>query len=131
MGISGSFRGRAVLRAGLMALLLVLAGVGCAPTQLIAISAGPEPVVLYVDGEELEAVPETLELKANQDHTLFFRREGYQPQLVVVRTREHEGEPRLEPATVEVRLKRMATSGPNITVEIDEDGEGGAQSSRD
>ncbi|MDP6980553.1 MAG: hypothetical protein QF570_18465 [Myxococcota bacterium] len=117
-------RGRAVAPPGRAARLLVLgllaSGLGgCAPTQMIALAAAPEPVVLYVDGERLDAVPATLELKATRDHTLFFQREGYQPQLIVVRTRERDGEPHLEPAHVEVRLKRIATSGPDITVEVD------------
>ena len=93
---------------------------GCAPTQWIAISAGPEPVVVFVDGKRVEPVPETLELKATRDHTLFFQREGYQSQLVVVRTRDLDGAPQLEPARVDVRLKRVVTSGPSITVEVDD-----------
>lgn len=93
---------------------------GCAPTQMIALRAAPDPVVLFVDGKRLEPVPEALELKANRDHTLFFQRDGYQSQLIVVRTREANGEPVLEPAVVEVRLRRVATSGPDITVEVDE-----------
>ncbi len=115
-----SGKAMAIRVAGVFALgLLALGATGCAPTQMIALAATPDPVVLYVDGERLDAVPAALELKATRDHTLLFKREGYQPQLVVVRTRERKGEPQLEPARVEVRLKRIATSGPDITVEVD------------
>ena len=100
-----------------VALCFVL--VGCAPTQRVALDVGPEPVVLFVDGTRLEAVPPELELKATRDHTLFFKRDGYHSQLIVIRTREHDGDPRLEPAEVELRLRRIAVSEPEISVEVD------------
>ena len=70
-------------------------------------------------GALLEAVPPELELKATRDHTLFFKRDGYRSQLIVIRTREHDGEPRLKPAEVELRLRRIAVSQPEISVEVD------------
>ncbi len=114
-------RGRGGLVQRLARVLLLVAPVlGCAPTQMVALHAGPEPLVLFVDGERLDRIPPELELKATADHTLFFQREGYRSQLIVVRTSEREGEPRLEPAAVQVRLKRVARSGPEISVEVDE-----------
>lgn len=91
---------------------------------MVRLAVEPEPVVLFVDGERVEGVPEQLELTANRDHTLFFQREGYRSQLIIVRTREGEdGVDVLSPDRVEVRLKRETTSAPGITVELDDESE--------
>jgi hypothetical protein len=88
---------------------------------MIGLSVSPEPVVLFVDGKRLDELPESVELTANKDHTLFLQREGYRSQLIIVRTAEREGgEDFLSPERVEVLLKREARSAPGITVEIDE-----------
>ena len=101
--------------------VLSVALAGCAPTQMIGLSVSPEPVVLFVDGKRLDELPESVELTANKDHTLFLQREGYRSQLIIVRTAEREdGEDFLSPERVDVSLKREATSAPGITVEIDE-----------
>lgn len=101
--------------------VLIVALAGCAPTQMIGLSVSPEPAVLFVDGKRLDELPESVELTANKDHTLFLQREGYRSQLIIVRTAEREdGEDFLSPERVEVSLKREATSAPGITVEIDE-----------
>ena len=101
--------------------VLSVALAGCAPTQMIGLSVSPEPAVLFVDGKRLDELPESVELTANKDHTLFLQREGYRSQLIIVRTAEREdGEDFLSPERVEVSLKREATSAPGITVEIDE-----------
>jgi hypothetical protein len=101
--------------------VLSVALAGCAPTQMIGLSVSPEPAVLFVDGKRLDELPESVELTANKDHTLFLQREGYRSQLIIVRTAEREGgEDFLSPERVEVLLKREARSAPGITVEIDE-----------
>ncbi|MBW2387609.1 MAG: hypothetical protein JRG89_04160 [Deltaproteobacteria bacterium] len=86
---------------------------GCAPTQ-------PEPIVVFVDGEPLQELPPSVELTADRDHTLFFQREGYRSQLIIVRTVQREGEDRLEPEHVELRLKRVTDTAPSVTVELEE-----------
>lgn len=102
-------------------LLIVLVGlVSCASTQHVGLAVGPGPVVLFVDGEALDVVPESLELRANRDHTLFFQREGYRSQLVIVRTSEVDGESRLTPEAIAIELRREAHSSPSITIEADE-----------
>lgn len=93
---------------------------GCAPTQMIGLDVGPTPLVLFVDGEPLEELPPAVELTANRNHTLFFQREGYRSQLIIVRTTERDGEARLEPARIELRLKRVADTTPSVSVELDE-----------
>jgi hypothetical protein len=117
--VHGPTRDRKIVRGGL--LLAVLVGlVSCASTQHIELVVGPDPVVLFVDGEALDVVPKTLELRANRDHTLFFQREGYRSQLVIVRTSEVDGEPRLTPEAVAIELRREASTSPSITIEADE-----------
>ena len=111
-----------MLRVGWL-LLGFVAFVGCAPTQMIGLDVGPEPLVVYVDGEPMKELPPSLELTANRDHTLFFQREGYRSQLIIVRTSEREGEDRLEPERVELRLKRLADTAPSVSVEIEEESE--------
>lgn len=82
---------------------LVVAAAGCASTQQIPLDCVPEPITLYVDGEALEEIPESLELRRDQPHTLFFKGPGYQSELVVLRSEEKEGEPWLTPSELCVR----------------------------
>jgi hypothetical protein len=105
-------------------LFVFAALLGCAPTQMIGLDVGPEPVVLFVDGEPLDALPPSIELTANRDHTLFFEREGYRSQLIIVRTAEREGKDHLEPDRVELRLQRDTETAPSVSVEFDEAPEG-------
>ncbi len=93
---------------------------GCAPTQMIRLDVGPEPIVVFVDGEPLEELPPSIELTADRDHTLFFQREGYRSQLIIVRTAQREGEDHLEPERIELRLKRVRDTAPSVSVELDE-----------
>lgn len=107
--------------AWLVANMLLVSVTGCAPTQMIGLAVSPEPVVLFVDGDRVDGLPESVELTANKDHTLFFQREGYRSQLIIVRTAEREdGEDYLSPERIEVTLKRAATTAPGITVELEE-----------
>ena len=101
---------------------IALAGlVGCAPTQMIGLAVEPEPVVMFIDGKRVDELPPEIELTANRDHTVFFKREGYHSQLVVLRTSERDGVDRLDPAKIELRLKRRTDSAPGITVELEEE----------
>jgi hypothetical protein len=51
---------------------LLLAAFGCATRQPIAIDCVPEEVVIYVDGERIDGVPESIALRRDRPHTLFF-----------------------------------------------------------
>lgn len=92
---------------------------GCTATQMIGLDVGPKPLVIFVDGKRMEEVPLEIELTANRDHTLFFQREGYLSQLIVVRTAEVAGKTRLEPARVELQLKPDRETAPNLSVEVE------------
>ena len=102
----------------LIAALLLL---GCAPTQVIPIHVEPQPVAIYLNGEQLEEPGTRLELKANRDHTLYFKRDGYQSKLVILRTGEIDGEDRLTPERVDLELDAVARSRPGLQLEFEEE----------
>jgi hypothetical protein len=100
---------------------LLLTAVACASTQVIPLEVSPHPVTLYVDGEELAALPGALELRSDRDHTLFFKSEGHQASLVVLRSVRHEGGARLEPAQVRVRLRSLSPRRRDLRIEREEE----------
>ena len=94
---------------------------GCSATQAVPIECVPEDVIVYVDGELLEEMPEAVELTVDEPHTLLFKGEGYRPELVVLETSEADGVPRLSPENVCVNPVYVGM-GRQIEVEIEEDG---------
>ncbi len=102
------------------AMLLLLSAAGCAPKQLIPLDVGPVPLEVYLDGKLLEGVPSELELKANRDHTVFVKRDGFRSQLMVLTTGEVEGRDRLTPEQVSVRLRRITDTEKALTIELEE-----------
>lgn len=98
---------RPIRRLALLASAALLAAQpGCAPKQRIPLDVGPGPVLVFIDGELVPETPEAVELRADRDHKVFVKREGYTPQLVVLETSERDGRDRLLPARVDVRLER-------------------------
>jgi len=98
----------------------LIAALGCATKQPIAIDCVPEEVVIYVDGERIDGVPEEIALSRDRPHTLFFKGPGLEPELIVVNSTEVDGKAALEPAEVCVqpRYKRV---GRTLRVEIEPD----------
>ncbi|MEE3330228.1 MAG: hypothetical protein VX246_05110 [Myxococcota bacterium] len=98
---------RPIRRLALLASAVLLAAQpGCAPKQRIPLDVGPGPVLVFIDGELVLETPEEVELRADRDHKVFVKREGYTPQMVVLETSELDGRDRLQPARVDVRLER-------------------------
>ena len=116
-------RGRLAAPCRVLSVAVVLLGLasltGCTATQMVGLDVGPEPLILFVDGERMEQVPPEVELTANRDHTLFFQREGYRSQLIVVKTTELGGKAHLEPERVKLRLRRDTATAPDVSVEIE------------
>lgn len=82
-------------------ILPLLAVWGCATTQEVPLGCVAEHVQVYVDGRLLEERPEAIDLSVGDPHKLYFKREGHEPQLVVLEPRETpDGSLRLEPADV-------------------------------
>jgi hypothetical protein len=75
---------------------------------------------LYVDGELQAALPEEIELRADRDHVLYFKKPGYAPELVVLESRDRDGRPRLEPGAVRVELAPRAGTGRELEIETEE-----------
>ena len=78
---------------------LVLAG-GCAAKQRVALDCVPHEVSVYVDGRRLEGSPDSVELRADRPHTVFFKGGDYEPRMVVLEPREVGGRSELAPADV-------------------------------
>jgi len=92
--------------------------------QRVPLFVGPGPVEVYVDGERLDPVPREIELRADRDHKVFVKREGFQPELVVLEATDAGDRPMLQPPDVRVELRpKRAGSGE---VQIEEIGEGPA-----
>ena len=73
-------------------------GLGCASTQTLDLRCVPNDVTVYVDGRELEETPASIELSRDKAHKIFFKGGPYEPRMVVLQSREVDGESRLEPA---------------------------------
>ena len=98
-----------------------LASAGCAAKQTIPLDCIPQEVRVYVDGRLLEEHPDALELSAEDPHKLYFKREGHEPQLIVLDSlTDAEGNPRLSPDEVCVKLVRVGL-GRELTIEAEED----------
>jgi len=106
----------AAIPAGIVAILA-----GCAAKQAIPLDCVTQEVVVYVDGRLLAEHPELLELRADQPHKLYFKRPGYEPQLVVLDSREDaDGRPRLEPRDVCAELRPIGLDR-ELTIEAEDE----------
>jgi hypothetical protein len=94
--------------------------VGCAPRQVVPLSLRPADLTVFVDSQPIEgAPPDRLALRADRPHVLFFRKVGYRPEQVVLRSERVGGEPMLSPARIDVRLERLVPVGRRLEVELE------------
>jgi hypothetical protein len=105
-------------RASLAALLLGAAVFGCATPQRVSLACVPKNVQVFVDGRLIEGSPQALELSKDESHTVFFKGGGYQPQMLVLESREQDGERVLEPADLCSRLV-LVEMQPEVKIEVD------------
>jgi len=110
-------RARRLRRATPLAAVAMLAALGCVAKQTIPVDAGPQPLALYVDGTLQATVPGEVELRSDRDHTLYFKKEGFRSELVVLESSEADGRDRLQPGTVRVRLQPRGSSGGEVEIE--------------
>lgn len=96
--------------------------VGCASTQTVDLRCVPNEVTVYVDGRELEETPESIELRRDEAHKIYFKGGPYEPQMVVLESSEQDGESRLEPADLctETTFVKMR---PEVEVHVDPEDE--------
>jgi len=78
------------------ALALVVVG-ACAHKQTIRLDCVPKDVTIYLDKVPLERVPDSVDLRTDRPHLLFFRGEGYEPTMVVLEIEETADGPALSP----------------------------------
>jgi hypothetical protein len=79
-------------------IVLVLLAVGaCAHKQTIRLDCVPKDVTIYLDKVPLDRVPDSIALRTDQPHVLFFKGEGYEPMMVVLETEETADGPALSP----------------------------------
>ena len=87
---------------------------GGAATAGTAATAAPAP-------STPAAPPKTpLELAKDESHTVFFKGGGYQPQMLVLESREQDGEHVLAPADLCSRLVLIEMQ-PDVKIEVDPD----------
>jgi len=90
-------------RAGAILLVILICG-ACAPKQKIQLDCVPKEVTIYVDKEPLPDVPDSIDLRADRSHILFFKGSGYKSAMVVLDSEESADGPALFPRDVCVEL---------------------------
>lgn len=101
----------------LMALALLA---GCASTQKVSLECVPSQVSVYVDGREIEERSGEISLGVDEAHTVFFKGGGYQPQMVVLESREVDGKYHLSNADL-CRDMVFSEMQPELTIEVEEE----------
>ena len=99
---------------------LVLLTVGaCAHTQTVRLDCVPKDVTIYLDKTPLERVPDSIALRTDQPHVLFFKGEGYEPVMVVLELEETADGPALSPRDLCFELN-LAKRKRELEIEIDD-----------
>jgi predicted acylesterase/phospholipase RssA len=118
--VAGHLR-RWSVRLGVAAALTALASCStCAPTQRVPIDSAPRDARVFVDGSDLGHPPLEVDLRSDRDHSVFVRRKGYRPALVILRSErpDPKARPELEPGEVKVQLVPI-DRGRDLEVELD------------
>ena len=103
-----------------MALAALLVA-GCAlifPFQRVPIEVNPADAEVFVDGKAVGARDRSPNLRADKDHSVFLKRDGYRSELVILRPDRSDGRPRLEPMAVRVDLRPLVP-GRDLEVEVE------------
>jgi hypothetical protein len=109
---------RCVAATGLAGAALLAA---CASRQPVPLDCVTEEVVVYVDGRLLAEDPHMLELSADEPHKLYFKRPGYEPQLIVLDPKvDGDGRASLEPRDVCAELRPIGLDR-ELTIEGEEE----------
>lgn len=95
------------------------AALGCASKQRVALDCVPHEVEVYVDGRKLDRGSESIDLRKDQAHTVFFKGGGYQPHMVVLDSEEVDGEKQLSPADVCTEAIFVETQ-PEVQIEVEQ-----------
>jgi len=89
-----------LVRSFCLSIALAALALGCAAKQRVSLECVPREVHVYVDGRSLDPATESVELRPDRAHTVFFKGGGFAPQMVVLESHETAGGARLSPAEV-------------------------------
>ena len=90
---------------------------GCAAKQRVSLECVPREVHVYVDGRSLDPGTESIDLRSDRAHTVFFKGGGYAPQMVVLESHESKNGARLSPAEVCSQTAFVPTS-PQVEIQV-------------
>ncbi|MFI5315140.1 MAG: PEGA domain-containing protein [Myxococcota bacterium] len=99
----------------LLVLVLACGALACAAVQNVGVESDPPGAQIYLDGQLVGQTPATLEVGRDAAHTVYLKREGYRPELVVLERHEaNDGIDFLTPADVAKRLSPGPSSDPEL-----------------
>ncbi len=101
-----------------IALALLVVG-ACAHKQTIRLDCVPKDVTIYLDKVPLDRVPDSIALRTDQPHVLFFKGEGYEPTMVVLDIEETADGPALSPQDLCLELN-LARRNRELELEIED-----------
>ena len=97
------------------ALFLAVCLAGCSAYQNIAIESDPPGAEIFLDGKSVGQTPQNLRVPRDLDHTVYLKKDGYRPELVVLEKHEaNDGIDYLTPADVAKRLSPGPSSDPEL-----------------
>ena len=99
--------------------LALLAVCACAHKQTIPLDCVPKDVTIYLDKVPLDRNPDSIALRTDQPHVLFFKGEGYEPVMVVLDIEETADGPALSPRDLCFELN-LAKRKRELEIEIEE-----------
>jgi len=87
----------------------------CAHYQNVGVQSDPSGADVYLDGELAGKTPTQLEVGRDTVHTVYLKREGYRPELVLLQRHEaNDGIDFLTPADITKRLSPGPSSDPEL-----------------
>ncbi len=97
------------------ALLLTLCLTSCSAYQNVAIESDPPGAEIFLDGKAVGSTPQNLRVSREQPHTVYLKKEGFRPELVVLEKHDaNDGVDYLTPADVVKRLAPGPSSDPEL-----------------
>ena len=88
---------------------------GCSAYQNFSIESDPPGAEIFLDGKSVGATPQSLRVSREQAHTVYLKKEGYRPELVVLEKHDaNDGIDYLTPADVMKRLSPGPSTDPEL-----------------
>ena len=103
------------MRARHLVAAAALGAAACAHYQNIGVQSDPSGANVYLDGELVGKTPTQLEVGRDRAHTVYLKREGYRPELVLLQHHDaNDGIDFLTPADIAKRLSPGPSSDPEL-----------------